>query len=625
MRVFMYQALYRKWRPRNFSDVVGQEHITKTLMNEITLGRHSHAYLFTGSRGTGKTTCAKIFAKAVNCEHPINGDPCNECETCKGIDNGSILDVIEIDAASNNGVDNIRDIRDEANFTPVNGRFRVYIIDEVHMLSGGAFNALLKTLEEPPKHVKFILATTEVHKIPATILSRCQRFDFKRISSSDIAARLQYISSKEEIVLDDEAAMLIARLADGALRDALSILDQCISHSKNITVDVVNSAVGLAGKAHLFELSKYIIQGDGAHALSKINDLHNKSCDMERLCDELINHFRNIMVCRAVNNPEDLVICSDQELSEYKAISAPLEMTNIIEALTILGETKNTLHYGYGKRVEMEMAIVRLVSIWASNSGAQAFVPTVAAAPTASVATAPIAAPAEPVAPTETTPIINEEPEPVPPPMDEEPVPATKEPEPTKEPLEDILVEPITTEFEDSVPVGDPIPDGLIPENIWNALIREVTTMDKPLLGCLPGSKGYKEGNSLKIFTTNFLLQMLVPQPEHNEVIYNATFTVLGTYLRPTIITEDPSTTEESTDKLPEKPEESKVVEEPKTTELSDETVTTEKFEETAQKNIETPILENSEEAVDPLDAFLNKMNAINESEQINLNLFIEE
>ncbi|MDO5448424.1 MAG: DNA polymerase III subunit gamma/tau [Clostridia bacterium] len=283
----MYQALYRKWRPQVFADVVGQDHITTTLMNEIETGRHSHAYLFTGSRGTGKTTCAKIFAKAVNCEHPINGDPCNECETCKGIDSGAIMDVIEIDAASNNGVDNIRDIRDEANFTPVNGKYRVYIIDEVHMLSTGAFNALLKTLEEPPAHVKFILATTEVHKLPATILSRCQRFDFKRITPEDIAKRLAYVAGEEGLELEADAAMLIARLADGALRDALSILDQCIGHSRHITLDVVNATVGLAGKEYLFALSASILNKDSASALAQINTLHNNSCDMERLCNEL--------------------------------------------------------------------------------------------------------------------------------------------------------------------------------------------------------------------------------------------------------------------------------------------------------------------------------------------------
>ena len=230
----MYQALYRKYRPKSFSDVYGQDHVISTLKNEINENRISHAYLFTGSRGTGKTTCAKILAKAVNCENSIDGEPCNECEVCRGLDSGAIYDVVEIDAASNNGVDNIRDLREEANYTPTRGRYRVYIIDEVHMLSAGAFNALLKTLEEPPAHVIFILATTEVHKLPATILSRCQRFDFKRIQPETMAVRLKEVASLEGMELNDDAAVLIARIADGALRDGLSILDQCASRSKTV-------------------------------------------------------------------------------------------------------------------------------------------------------------------------------------------------------------------------------------------------------------------------------------------------------------------------------------------------------------------------------------------------------
>ncbi|HPZ00838.1 MAG TPA: DNA polymerase III subunit gamma/tau, partial [Clostridiales bacterium] len=303
----MYQALYRKWRPHVFADVVGQSHITETLMNEITAGRHSHAYLFTGSRGTGKTTCAKIFAKAVNCEHPANGNPCNQCDICRGIDDGSVLDVIEIDAASNNSVDDIRNIREEAKFTPVKGKYRVYIIDEVHMLSSSAFNALLKTLEEPPTHLKFILATTEVQKLPATILSRCQRFDFKRIRPQEIAGRVAYVAEQENLNLTAEAANLIARLADGALRDALSILDQCISHSRDIDEAVVNEVVGLAGKDHLFALAENILRHDSAAALEQVNTLYNASCEMDRLCNELINHFRNLMIAKTVQDPHGLI------------------------------------------------------------------------------------------------------------------------------------------------------------------------------------------------------------------------------------------------------------------------------------------------------------------------------
>ncbi|MGN0470356.1 MAG: DNA polymerase III subunit gamma/tau, partial [Acutalibacteraceae bacterium] len=255
----MYRVLYRKYRPQFFSDVVGQHQVTQTLKNELKAGRISHAYLFTGSRGTGKTTCSKILAKAVNCLNPHDGDPCGECEICRGIDDGSIMDVVEIDAASNNGVDDIRLLREEANFTPANTKYRVYIIDEVHMLSIGAFNALLKTLEEPPLHVVFILATTEVHKLPSTIMSRCQRFDFHRISPQDIASRLDYVCKNEGVEIDSQAALLISGIADGALRDALSLLDQCMGQSGHITEDIVRKTAGLADKSHLISITDAVI------------------------------------------------------------------------------------------------------------------------------------------------------------------------------------------------------------------------------------------------------------------------------------------------------------------------------------------------------------------------------
>ena len=291
----MYQVLYRKYRPKVFADVYGQEHVTSTLLNEIKEGRISHAYLFTGSRGTGKTTCAKILAKAVNCEHNQNGEPCNECEVCRGLDAGTIYDVVEIDAASNNGVDNIRDLREEANYTPARGKYRVYIIDEVHMLSTGAFNALLKTLEEPPAHVIFILATTEVHKLPATILSRCQRFDFKRIQPETMSVRLKEVAQAENMNLSNEAALLISRIADGGMRDALSILDQCAGRSRDIDEALVSDVAGIAGREALYELSQAISDKSSGKALDIISTLHQNSYDMERLCVEMINHFRNFL------------------------------------------------------------------------------------------------------------------------------------------------------------------------------------------------------------------------------------------------------------------------------------------------------------------------------------------
>ena len=289
-----YQALYRKWRPQIFADVVGQEHITGTLKNQIVAGKTAHAYLFTGSRGTGKTTCSKILAKAVNCLSPIDGDPCCQCAICQGIDDGTIMDVVEIDAASNNGVENIRDLREEANFTPANAKYRVYIIDETHMLSIGAFNALLKIMEEPPEHVIFILATTEVHKVPATILSRCQRFDFKRIQSQTIADRLSYVAEEERVDLQEDAALLIARLSDGGMRDALSLLDVCISRGGSyVDMQVVSQAAGLAGNQYLFAIASAVLRGDVGEALAQLEALSERSVEFDRLSEQLVSHYRN--------------------------------------------------------------------------------------------------------------------------------------------------------------------------------------------------------------------------------------------------------------------------------------------------------------------------------------------
>lgn len=585
----MYQALYRKWRPKVFADVVGQSHITETLMNEIVTGRHSHAYLFTGSRGTGKTTCAKIFAKAVNCQHPVNGDPCNQCEICRGIDDGSILDVVEIDAASNNGVDNIRDIRDEAKFTPVNGQYRVYIIDEVHMLSAGAFNALLKTLEEPPEHVKFVLATTEVQKLPATILSRCQRFDFKRIRPEDIAGRITYVAQQENLNLTAEAANLIARLADGALRDALSILDQCISHGRDIDEAVVNEVVGLAGKDHLFALADSILRHDSAAALNQINLLYSGSCEMDRLCNELINHFRNLMIAKAVKDPHGLIVCSDQELQEYRSMAAGCSMEQILQALDVLGETMNNLRKGLNRRVEVEMAMIRLCGdLGTAASAATAGMPHAAtpqvavaqpsrvapAAPAAPVSaapakTAPVARPEPvqhsvppvapvasaseapqstpaPAAPTipESLPFDIDEPEDDAPPLPEEappeyagpaaeyapPVPEYAPPVPEEPPMQPIPDAPY-------VSLQEELPDGPVPTDVWNAFIREFVDQDRPMSGTLNSAKVYKRGEALLIDTDNILAKNFLPKEDHRRIFMAATYTVMGQYLTPIIST----------------------------------------------------------------------------------------
>ncbi len=356
----MYQVLYRKYRPKVFSDVYGQEHVTSTLINEIKENRISHAYLFTGSRGTGKTTCAKILAKAVNCEHNENGEPCNECEVCKGLDSGSIYDVVEIDAASNNGVDNIRDLREEANYTPTRGRYRVYIIDEVHMLSKGAFNALLKTLEEPPEHVVFILATTEVHMLPATILSRCQRFDFKRIQPEAMALRLKEVAGFENMQLDDDAAILISRIADGGMRDALSILDQCAGRGSHIDSKLVSEVAGIAGREALYELSDAVCNQSSGDALNVISRLHQSSYDMERLCVEMINHFRNFLIVKTVKKSRELIICTDDEYDTIIKSAENFTLAKVIFALDLFQNTLTIIKGGANARIEMEMCFVKL-------------------------------------------------------------------------------------------------------------------------------------------------------------------------------------------------------------------------------------------------------------------------
>lgn len=358
----MYQVLYRKWRPKVFADVSGQPQVTVTLKNELQSARINHAYLFTGTRGTGKTTCAKILAKAVNCLNPKDGDPCGECEICKGIDDGSVMDISEIDAASNNGVDNIRTIIEEAAFTPTKAKYRVYIIDEVHMLSAGAFNALLKTLEEPPAHVVFILATTEVHKLPATILSRCQRFDFHRISAQDLANRLKYVAERENVKLDDDAAMLIASVADGAMRDALSLLDRCIGVSSDITAEVVHTTAGLAGKEHLFKIADFIINKNTQEALQLVEQLHNESKDMGILCEELIDHFRTLMLLKTMNNPDSLLIMSVQEKERAKEQSQNIQLEGIVYIMDILQLSYDRIFRGSNKRTEIELALIKLTS-----------------------------------------------------------------------------------------------------------------------------------------------------------------------------------------------------------------------------------------------------------------------
>lgn len=370
----MYQALYRKYRPKNFDEVVGQEHITATLKQEIASGRIGHAYLFTGSRGTGKTSCSKIIAKAVNCPNQHDGNPCGVCDICKGIDDGSVLDVTEIDAASNNGVDNIRQLREEANFTPAQVNYRVYIIDETHMLSVGAFNALLKIMEEPPEHVIFILATTEVHKIPATILSRCQRFDFRRISPSVIAARVQWVCEQEGIQIEPQAADLIASLAEGGMRDALSLLDVCRSNARTgeqdssasraekITLEHVRQSAGLAVSDSLFAVADAVLRRDVPAVLQEIDRMFENSIDFEKMCVQLIAHYRGLMMAKAVKNPQEFVSGLPQDAQRLSEQAAGYPMGQILYSLTVLQDALSRMGRTAQTRVELEMAAIKLCS-----------------------------------------------------------------------------------------------------------------------------------------------------------------------------------------------------------------------------------------------------------------------
>ena len=374
----MYRALYRKWRPQRFEDVVGQRAIVAALKNQIAAGRVGHAYLFTGVRGTGKTTCAKIFAKAVNCLDPQNGDPCGQCPVCRGIDDGSILDVVEMDAASNNGVDDIRDLRDETAYTPSTCRYKVYIIDEVHMLSTAAFNALLKTLEEPPAHVIFILATTEIQKVPATIRSRCQRYDFTRISPEDIAGRVAQVAGAEGLSLTEGAAGLIARLADGALRDALSILDTCAGVTNQIDETVVRQMAGVTDRSYLFRMSDALSARDAASALAELAALRQQSVDIKRLTEELIAHYRSLMLAALPGGRELLSGVSPEEEALYLEKGPALGRREAVRAIRTLGGALEHMARGSDQRIELELALFAL-----TEPEAQAAAPAAQTAPAA--------------------------------------------------------------------------------------------------------------------------------------------------------------------------------------------------------------------------------------------------
>ena len=542
----MYRALYRKWRPQRFEDVVGQRGIVTALRNQIATGRVGHAYLFTGVRGTGKTTCAKIFAKAVNCLHPVNGDPCGECEICKGIDNGSILDVVEMDAASNNGVDDIRDLRDETAYTPSACKYKVYIIDEVHMLSTAAFNALLKTLEEPPAHVIFILATTEIQKVPATILSRCQRYDFTRIGPEDIARRVEYIAGEEKLELTQDGAELIARLADGALRDALSILDTCAGVTAKIDADVVRRMAGVTDRSYLFRISDALEAQDGAAALAQLAQLRQQSVDVKRLTEELIAHYRALMLAALPGGQALLSGVSPEEEAQYLEKGPQLGQRDAIRAIRTLGNALEHMTRGSDQRIELELALFSLseppqqmqaspVQTVQAAAPARTQTPAVqpfAAAPVTVQPFVSTPAPQQPAAPVQETPqpAAPAEPEkPAPaeelPPLPEEPPvqqaeplpwdeptaqaaqpvtpPAPVEPEPTPQP------EPAKPAPAETAPANpaDPVltkprkvaQEGVNPFPYWEQVVQLLQEKDPMLYTYLRKSRAYFDGTRVLI------------------------------------------------------------------------------------------------------------------------------
>ena len=516
----MYRALYRKWRPQRFEDVVAQHGIVTALRNQIATGRVGHAYLFTGVRGTGKTTCAKIFAKAVNCLHPQNGDPCGECEICRGIDNGSILDVVEMDAASNNGVDDIRDLRDETAYTPSACHYKVYIIDEVHMLSTAAFNALLKTLEEPPAHVIFILATTEIQKVPATILSRCQRYDFTRIGPEDIAQRVEYIAGQEGLELSGEGAELISRLADGAMRDALSILDTCAGVTAKIDADVVRRMAGVTDRSYLFHISDALEAQDAAAALAQLAQLRQQSVDVKRLTEELIAHYRALMLAALPGGQALLSGVSPEEEKLYLEKGPRMGQREAIRAIRALGNALEHMTRGSDQRIELELALFSLseqpqqVAVQALPAARPAVPAQEAPRPFASAPVKPfVSAPAvsapvqEPSV--EPAPMLPEEP-PVtseaPPPWDE---PAPAAPPQREETAASVQEMPAAQPQPESKPeyTADPAlnkprkvaAEGINPFPQWAEVIKLLQEQDPMLYTYLKKSKGYFDGTRVLI------------------------------------------------------------------------------------------------------------------------------
>jgi DNA polymerase-3 subunit gamma/tau len=519
-----YKALYRKYRPQTFSEVYGQDHIVETLKGELASGKISHAYLFTGTRGTGKTTCAKILAKAVNCLEPKDGDPCLSCEACRLVAEEEATDVVELDAASNNGVDHVRLLREQIAFTPNALKYRVYIIDEVHMLSISAFNALLKTLEEPPEHAIFILATTEVHKLPTTILSRCQRFDFKRIETEKIVERIKFVADAEGFKITDDAATLIAAAADGGMRDALSILDLCVSVSTDITEKTVTDVCGMSGHEYLNRLSDAISEGDTSKALTLIDELHKGSVDMLRLANDLSAHFRDIMIIKTVSSDKKPIVCSEVQYKIYSEKAARFDIKDILRALNMLSACIASMQNA-NRRSMLEMTIIKLCTpelctdIESLEKRIRAL--ELGAPKTISAPIAPAVSTEKPVEkPTEQTPPKNTviEDEAPPPPIEEEAPPAGI----PEEESETVPVEAA----EEAEPFQET--EGALPE--WEEVLKVLTKTCPPISGVLNGSRAFISGQYLLIDAPNPMFRNFINSKNaiYRDAIRKAATQVLG-------------------------------------------------------------------------------------------------
>lgn len=522
----MYHALYRKWRPQKFADVVGQEPIVTALQNQIASGRIGHAYLFTGTRGTGKTTCAKIFAKAINCLDHSSPDPCGECEVCRGIDEGTVLDISEIDAASNNSVDDIRDLRDETAFLPTVCQYKVYIIDEVHMLSTSAFNALLKTMEEPPPHVIFILATTEVQKVPATILSRCQRYDFARITADKIAGRLLYVASQESFTLTEGAAALIGRLADGAMRDALSILDTCAGVSTQVDEALVRRMAGVTDRAYLFEISDAIAKGDAVAALQKVAELRQQSVDMRRLCTELAGHYRNLMLCSLPQGTALLTGISPEEEAAYSA-RASTPQADAVRGIEAFGEALEKMGRGADQRIELELAIFSLTQpavqvVQQAAPGAQG-----QPAPFASGPASFAAQPVQPAVPSPAAPAV--------PPVGQPGQPPVAQPEEETAPWQAAPANPQAFAPEPSPPPAAPAAPAVPPADRtlrpfapWPQVLEALSGRDPAMSSFLRGSGAFYDGRRVLIDCNETFRDYMRQNKETNRLLKQVILEVSG-------------------------------------------------------------------------------------------------